>query len=27
VPVMLEGFTDSDDRAKIKMEVVGFRLK
>jgi len=25
--VMLEGFTDNDDRANIKMEVVGFKLK
>lgn len=27
VSVMLEGFTDNDDRANIKMEVVGFKLK
>ena len=27
VSVMLEGFTESDDRANIKMEVVGFKLK
>ncbi len=27
VPVRLEGFTDSDDRANIKMEVTGFTLK
>jgi len=27
VSVMLEGFTDNDDRANIKMEVVGFTLK
>ena len=27
VGVMLEGFTDSDDRANIKMEVTGFTLK
>jgi hypothetical protein len=27
VSVMLEGFTDSDDRANIKMEVTGFTLK
>src|SRR5947209_7609974 len=26
VPVMLEGMTDSDDRAKIKMEVTAFRF-
>ena len=25
--IMLEGFTDSDDRANIKMEVTGFTLK
>jgi len=27
VSIMLEGFTDSDDRANIKMEVTGFTLK
>ena len=27
VNLMLEGFTDSDDRADIKMDVVGFKLK
>ena len=27
VSVLLEGFTDSDDRANIKMEVTGFTLK
>ena len=27
VQVMLEGFKDTDDRANIKMEVTGFRLK
>ena len=27
VAVLLEGFTDSDDRANIKMEVTGFTLK
>jgi hypothetical protein len=27
VPVPLEGLTDKDDRANIKMEVVGFRFK
>jgi hypothetical protein len=27
VQLMLEGMTDSDDRANIKMEVTGFRLK
>ena len=27
VSVMLEGFTDSDDRANIKMEVTGFTLR
>jgi hypothetical protein len=27
VSVMLEGFSDSDDRANIKMEVTGFTLK
>jgi hypothetical protein len=27
VSVMLEGFTDNDDRANIKMEVTGFTLK
>ena len=27
VSVMLEGFSDNDDRANIKMEVVGFKLK
>ena len=27
VPIMLEGFTDNDDRAKLKMEVVGFKLQ
>jgi hypothetical protein len=27
VSVMLEGFTDSDDRANIKIEVTGFTLK
>jgi len=27
VSVMLEGFTESDDRANIKMEVAGFKLK
>jgi hypothetical protein len=27
VGVMLEGFSDSDDRANIKMEVTGFILK
>jgi hypothetical protein len=27
VSVMLEGFTDTDDRANIKMDVVGFKLK
>jgi len=27
VSLMLEGFTDSDDRANIKMEVTGFTLK
>ena len=27
VSVMLEGFTENDDRANIKMEVVGFKLK
>ncbi len=27
VSVMLEGFTESDDRANIRMEVVGFKLK
>ena len=27
VGVRLEGMTDSDDRANIKMEVVGFRFK
>lgn len=27
VSIMLEGFTESDDRANIKMEVVGFKLK
>jgi hypothetical protein len=25
--VLLEGFTDSDDRANIKMEVTGFTLR
>jgi hypothetical protein len=27
VSIMLDGFTDSDDRANIKMEVAGFLLK
>ena len=27
VSIMLEGFTDSDDRANIKMEVTGFTLR
>src|SRR5216683_1672843 len=27
VSIMLEGFTDSDDRANIKMEMTGFTLK
>ena len=27
VSVMLEGFTDNDDRANIKMEVTGFKFK
>ena len=27
VSILLEGFTDNDDRANIKMEVTGFRLK
>ena len=27
VSIVLEGFTDTDDRAKIKMEVTGFKLK
>jgi hypothetical protein len=27
VAIMLEGFTENDDRANIKMEVVGFKLK
>ena len=27
VAIMLEGFTDNDDRANIKMEVVGFKLR
>lgn len=27
VPMTLEGFTDNDDRAKLKMEVTGFRLQ
>ena len=27
VSILLEGFTDSDDRARIKMEVTGFTLK
>jgi hypothetical protein len=27
VQVMLEGMSDSDDRANIKMEVTGFRFK
>ncbi len=27
VSILLEGFTDNDDRANIKMEVAGFKLK
>ncbi len=27
VAIVLEGFTDNDDRANIKMEVTGFTLK
>ncbi len=27
VQIMLEGMTDTDDRANIKMEVTGFRFK
>jgi hypothetical protein len=27
VQVMLEGFSDTDDRANIKMEVTGFKFK
>ena len=27
VSIMLEGFTENDDRANIKLEVVGFKLK
>ena len=26
-PMTLEGFTDNDDRVKLKMEVTGFRLQ
>jgi hypothetical protein len=27
VPIMMEGFTDADDRANIKMEISAIRFK